>query len=83
MKAYAAELDFLVVSCQPCDTRHKMSALEILSANSGYLIILFKPEYSGTFSLFVHEGQITKESFLLQRGAAHPRARACSSAHRS
>lgn len=64
MKAYAAELDFLVVSCQPCDTRHKMSALEILSANSGYLIILFKPEYSGTFSLFVHEGQITKKSFL-------------------
>jgi hypothetical protein len=64
VQTYAAELDFLVVSCQPCDTRRNISSLEIVSANSGYLIILFKPEYSGTFSLFLHEGQVTKQSFL-------------------
>ena len=67
MQTYAAEMNFLVVSCQPCDfsdNRHNASALEIMSANSGYLIILFKPEYSGAFSLFLHEGQVLKESFL-------------------
>jgi hypothetical protein len=62
--AYTGGLDFLVISCKPCDSQHKASKLEVLNTGSGYMIVAFKPQYSGNFNLFLHHGTVTKESFV-------------------
>ncbi len=61
---YTEGLDFLVISCQPCNSQHEGSKLEVLSAGSGYLIVTFQPQYSGKLNLFLHHGKVTKESFV-------------------
>ncbi len=64
VRAYTEGLDFLVISCQPCDSLHQASKLEVLSTGSGYLIVAFQPQYSGKFNLFLHHSKVNKESFV-------------------
>jgi hypothetical protein len=67
LHAYVAALTFLVVSCQPCG-EGSASKIEIMIANSGYLVVVFQPTYAGNFSIFLHANGAVIQSFVFDVG---------------
>jgi hypothetical protein len=64
LQPFTAQLNFLMLSCRPCDFRHSSSKLQVLSAHSGYIVVLFQATYSGTFNLHLQDGDNTPQSFV-------------------
>ena len=64
LQPFTAQLNFLMISCRPCDFRHSSSKLQVLSAHSGYIVVLFQATYAGTFNLHLQDGDNTPQSFV-------------------